>query len=48
MERRNDPGDGSLPGSWYACTLTQGGALVNPTYASEVLATPDEPNSPPP
>jgi len=48
MERRPNPGDGTLASSWYACTATQGGALVNPIYASELLATPDEPNSPPP
>ena len=48
MERRADPGDGAVAASWYACTLPVGGALVNPAYATEVLATPDEPNSPPP
>ena len=48
MERRADPGDGTDPASWYTCTLSSGGANVNPDYRSEVIATPGETNSPEP
>jgi hypothetical protein len=46
MERNNDPGDGTLAGSWHSCSLSEGGANVNPGYRSDVIATPDETNSP--
>ena len=55
MERRATPGDGSLPGSWAAPTVSEGGALVSPhaldlavpdlTYRDIIRATPGEPNS---
>jgi phosphatidylserine/phosphatidylglycerophosphate/cardiolipin synthase-like enzyme len=46
MERRLDPGDGTSPDDWYACTLDEGGMMVNEAYQAEVVATPGETNSP--
>ncbi|MEL6346138.1 MAG: phospholipase D-like domain-containing protein [Myxococcota bacterium] len=45
MERRQTPGDGSLPESWYAFTGTMGMGTVNPDYAAEILASPGVDNS---
>ncbi len=45
MERRSDPGDGSLEDSWYTCTADEGGANVNDHYKDEIIATPGESNS---
>ena len=45
MERRATPGDGTLPGSWYASTVGEGQGLVNPDYRATILATPGAANS---
>ena len=45
MERRQSPGDGTLPESWYAFTGAQGTGVVNPDYVSEILASPGAQNS---
>lgn len=45
MERRADPGDGSLPESWYSYTGGEGDGVVNPKYAFEILASPGVENS---
>jgi len=44
MERNDEPGDGSLPEAWHACT--EGGGDVNPAYAATIIATPGADNSP--
>ena len=46
MERREDPGDGTLAEDWYSCTLEEGGANVNEPYKDVMIGTPGEPNSP--
>jgi len=47
MERNVEPGDGTDPANWHACSYTQGGVNVNPDFRSEIIATPGEENSPP-
>ncbi len=46
MERRADVGDGRDPASWYAFTGDEGTGVVNPAFASQVLASPGATNSP--
>ena len=48
MERLPGAADGTDPASWYACTLPEGGANVREPWRARVIATPGEPNSPPP
>ncbi len=45
MERTSNPGDGSDPDNWHACSLSTGGANVNPDYRGSIIATPGEDNS---
>lgn len=45
MERNDSPGDGSLPGSWHACSLDEGAGDINPEYADQVIGTPGVENS---
>lgn len=45
MERRADPGDGTLADSWYTCTLEEGGENVNEPFKSVMVGTPAEENS---
>ena len=45
MERKANPGDGTDPSNWQRCQNSEGGANVTPKYKSEIVATPDEPNS---
>jgi phosphatidylserine/phosphatidylglycerophosphate/cardiolipin synthase-like enzyme len=45
MERRFNVGDGSLPESWYSCTLEVGGANVNEGFRNRQVASPGESNS---
>ena len=47
MERNDTPGDGTLPSSWHACSLDEGGEYVNDYYKSFILATPGQQNSAP-
>lgn len=52
MQRTDPPGDGTLPESWMASPVSEGGSMVNPapispndpdrTYRSTILATPGE------
>ncbi|MBX2797222.1 MAG: hypothetical protein KTR31_06140 [Myxococcales bacterium] len=42
MVRASIRGDGSVPGSWTASDVTEGGTHVNPDYRSQILATPGE------
>ena len=46
MERRRVPGDGRDAGNWYAFTGDEGTGVVNPAFASQVLASPGVNNSP--
>ncbi len=48
MERRQDPGDGADPASWYAFTADRGTGAVNQQYRGEILASPGGQNSPEP
>ncbi len=48
MERRQDPGDGADPASWYAFTADRGTGAVNQQYRGEILASPGGQNSPAP
>ena len=45
MERRQEAGDGTTAAAWYGYTGTEGIGVVNPDYATEILASPDERNS---
>ena len=45
MERRQNPGDGADPASWYAFTGDQGRGAVNAVYRDEILASPGAQNS---
>jgi phosphatidylserine/phosphatidylglycerophosphate/cardiolipin synthase-like enzyme len=47
MERNDDPGDGTDPANWHACSLDEGGQNVNPAFRAEICATPGEENSAP-
>lgn len=47
MERSDEPGDGADRDRWHAFSESVGRGAVNPVYASEILASPDEPNSAP-
>lgn len=46
MERDENPGDGTDPGDWHACSAREGGANVNEPFREEIRATPGEENSP--
>jgi phosphatidylserine/phosphatidylglycerophosphate/cardiolipin synthase-like enzyme len=48
MERLDGAIDGTLPESWQACALTEGGEGVTPAFRAAVIASPGETNSPPP
>jgi phosphatidylserine/phosphatidylglycerophosphate/cardiolipin synthase-like enzyme len=47
MERADDPGDGTDPANWHACSLDEGGANVTGEFKLIMVGTPDEPNSAP-
>lgn len=47
MERSADPGDGADRDRWHAFSESVGRGAVNPDYAAEILASPDEANSAP-
>jgi phosphatidylserine/phosphatidylglycerophosphate/cardiolipin synthase-like enzyme len=47
MERNAEPGDGSLPDAWHACSLDEGGEQVNDAFKSFIFATPGQENSEP-
>lgn len=48
MERRDEPGDGTVASSWYENTSDEGGTNVNEDFRATVRGTPDEANSPEP
>jgi hypothetical protein len=48
MERLDGAIDGTLPESWQACALTEGGEGVTPAFRAAVIASPGETNSSPP
>ena len=45
MERRQEAGDGTTAAAWYEYSGSAGIGVVNPDYATEILASPDERNS---
>jgi phosphatidylserine/phosphatidylglycerophosphate/cardiolipin synthase-like enzyme len=45
MERRQEAGDGTTAAAWYEYSGSAGIGVVNPDYAAEILASPDERNS---
>jgi phosphatidylserine/phosphatidylglycerophosphate/cardiolipin synthase-like enzyme len=46
MERQSSPGAGTSRDDWKRCSLTEGGANVNPDFRADIIATPGETNSP--
>ena len=45
MERSENPGDGTSSDDLKACSMTEGGINVTPSFRQTMVATPGEPNS---